>query len=291
VSGKLLPNVPSEVYHADDIMLDGRPSLSASIAHLLVTSSPRHAWTNHPRLNPDHEPVDDDKFNVGTYAHALLLEGREVAEVVQADSWRTAWAKEAREEIRSRGKVPLLPNQWDAVHQMVDAVAVQLERLELDPIPLTDGKPEQTMVWSEDGVLCRARIDWLHTNGDVCDVKTTSRLAVGWDRGPLFDHGCDVQAALYLRGLRSVFEDKWFPAPPTWTWLVIETSPPYGLIPYRLTAPVLALGDAKVDRALHLWRECLTNDSWPLYPAEPVDAQLPSWVESRWLEKEAEWSL
>jgi hypothetical protein len=280
----ILPNVPAPMYHED--AFGQTPSLSASIAHLLVTLSPRHAWTNHPRLNPNYQPVSDDKFDIGTCAHSILLEGIEVAEVVQADSWRTAWAKEARDEIRSRGKVPLLPKQWDELHAMVDAVAVQIQALDLDPIPLTDGKPEQTMVWSEDGVLCRARIDWLHSNGDVCDVKTTSRLAVGWDRGPLFDHGCDVQASLYRRGLIALTGIE-----PKWTWLVIETQPPYGLIPYRLTAPVLALGDAKVDRALHLWRECLANDSWPLYPAEPVDAQLPPWVESRWLEREAEWSL
>jgi hypothetical protein len=276
--------IPATGYRAD--AFDVGPTLSASIAHQLLTASPRHAWTNHPRLNPNYQPVSDDKFDIGTCAHSILLEGIEVAEVVQADSWRTAWAKEARDEIRSRGKVPLLPKQWDELHAMVDAVAVQIQALDLDPIPLTDGKPEQTMVWSEDGVLCRARIDWLHSNGDVCDVKTTSRLAVGWDRGPLFDHGCDVQASLYRRGLIALTGIE-----PKWTWLVIETQPPYGLIPYRLTAPVLALGDAKVDRALHLWRECLANDSWPLYPAEPVDAQLPPWVESRWLEREAEWSL
>lgn len=274
-------------YHADAFA--ERPTLSASIAHLLLTASPRHAWTNHPRLNPDFVPASDEKFDMGTACHALLLEGLNVVEVCDFPDWRTKAAKEARELARAHGRIPLLGHQYDDVLHMHSAVAEQIAALDLDPVPLTDGKPEQTMVWEEDGVLCRARIDWLHTSGRVCDVKTTNRLAVGWDRGPLFDHGCDIQAALYIRGLTAL-QQRWF-RPEEWTWLVIETSPPYGLIPYRLTPPVLALGDAKVDRALHLWRECLTNDTWPLYPAEPVDAQLPPWVESRWLEKEAEWSL
>ena len=34
----------AEMYHADTLADDERPSLSASIANILLTSSPRHAW-------------------------------------------------------------------------------------------------------------------------------------------------------------------------------------------------------------------------------------------------------
>lgn len=276
----ILPAVPAERYHADD--LGTAPSLSASIAHTLITSSPRHAWTQHPRLNPNFTATVDDKFDVGTICHSLLLEGEAAVEIIDAPDWRTKWAQEERDQARAHGRIPLLGKHYDNVKDMVAAVTSQIERLELDPLPLTDGAPEQTIVWQEGDIACRARIDWLHTNGDVCDIKTTSRLAVGWDRGPLFDHGCDIQAAFYTRGLQSLTGTK-----PAWTWLVIETAPPYGLIPYRLSAPVLALGDAKVERALRIWRECLERGEWPLYPALVVDAELPAYIEARWLEKEA----
>ena len=36
-------------YHADPAP---EPSLSRSLAHTLLTRSPRHAWQAHPRLNP-----------------------------------------------------------------------------------------------------------------------------------------------------------------------------------------------------------------------------------------------
>jgi hypothetical protein len=280
VTANLYPSVPAADYHADNTA-EG-PTLSASIANILLTSSPRHAWTKHPRLNPDFVATADEKFDVGTICHSLLLEGPSAVEIIDAPDYRTKWAQEARELARSHGRVPLLGKQYDNVKSMVAAVAAQIERLELDPRPLTDGAPEQTMVWDEQGVMCRARIDWLHTNGDVCDLKTTSRLAVGWDRGPLFDHGCDVQAALYSRGLVTLTGRA-----PGWTWLVVETSPPYGLIPYKLSAPVLAIGDAKVNMALAIWRECLERDEWPLYPPTAVEAELPPWIESRWLAREA----
>jgi hypothetical protein len=51
-----------------------RPSLSASIAHHLISRSARHAWHAHPRLNPLWAPDGTDATEFGTIAHAILLE-------------------------------------------------------------------------------------------------------------------------------------------------------------------------------------------------------------------------
>ncbi len=280
MTARLYPAVSSELYHADAI-LEG-PTLSSSVAKLLVSASPAHARAAHPKLRVTPIRESEEKFELGTVVHSLLLQGLEVAEVMDYKDWRSGPAKEARDLARAHGRIPMLGHQWDEVKAMVDAIATQLADLDMDPIPFTDGQPEQTMVWDEDGVTCRARIDWLHTNGDVCDLKSTSRYAVGWDRGPLYDHGCDIQAALYTRGLVKLTGRA-----PEWTWIVAETKPPYGLIPYRLTASVLAIGDAKVEMALAKWRRGISSGEWPAYPPTVVDAELPPWIESRWLEREA----
>lgn len=274
-----LVTMTADAYHADPC---DQPSLSASIATLLITASPAHAYTAHPRLNPNYERKTDDKFEFGTAAHQLLLEGDAALDVCLYDNWRTKAAQEQQATSRAHGRIPVLAKDADRLHEFAAAVREQLAELGMDPVPFTDGNPEQTLLWDEDGVLCRARIDWLHTDGTVRDLKTTSRLALGWDRGALFDHGCDIQAALYLRGLRRLLGHT-----PEWTWIVAETKPPYGVIPYRLTAPVLALGDAKVDKALAMWRACTVTGKWPGYPRDVVDAELPAWIESRWLEREA----
>lgn len=274
--------VPSDHYHAD--AFDSAPTLSASIAHVLLTSSPAHARAQHPKLNPDYAPVAEEKFDIGTAVHSLLLEGVSVAEVVQADSWRTAWAKEARDQARAHGRVPLLPHQYDQVIAMVDAVAVGIEKLDVDPLPLTGGKPEQTLVWTEGDVLCRSRLDWLHDgNFYLDDVKTTTRSAhpEAFSRN-LYGLGYDTKAAFYLRGLKALTG-----VTAQFRWLVVETQPPYALSVVTPGPDVLALAEDKVDAAIALWRKCLDTDSWPAYPNRVCFAELPGWEETRWLAREA----
>lgn len=278
-----LLTLTSDAYHADE--LGDTPTLSSSIAKLLIDASPAHAKAAHPKLNPNHAPDDDSKFDMGTCVHALLLQGDTVFDRLAYPDWRTTAAKEAREECRRHGRIPLLMKDADRVDEMCDAVRTQIAALDVDPLPFTDGTPEVTIAWEEQGVACRARLDWLHASTlFVYDLKTTSRYAnpEAWQRGPLYDHGADLQAALYLRGVKAVTG-----ADARWRWIVVETQPPYALSVVAPTAAVLAIGDAKVDLALAKWKRCLETGEWPAYPRTVVQADLPAWIESRWLEKEA----
>lgn len=272
----------AEAYHADP---SEHPSLSASIAHILCTQSPRHAWTAHPKLNPHWARTDDQKFDVGTVAHAMILEGRDIVYVIYADDWRTKVAKEEREYARSLGKIPLLARHRDEVYAMVDAVRAQLDTHGATPALFADGKPEQTLLWEEDGVACKARLDWLRDDmATIDDLKTTS-----WSANPaaysrsLFGVGGDVQAAFYLRGLRQLTS-----AEASFRWVVVETSPPYALSVITPGSDVLALGEAKVEWAIRRWGELLALDGeWPAYPTEVATAEMPAWEETRWLEQVA----
>jgi hypothetical protein len=285
VTGTLYPNVPASEYHSD-ATADG-PTLSASIANILLNQSPLHAWTAHPRLNPDHQAKVDDKFDVGTVVHQLLLERKTSVRVVDAADWRTKAAKEERDEARAAGAIPLLTHQYEDVARMTKAVLAQLVDLDVDPRPLTNGKPEQTMVWEMDGVLCRARIDWLHDDlSAIDDVKTTARAnPESWVRSALFAHGCDVQAAFYLRGIGALYGPTAV-AELQWRWLVVETSPPYALSIIEPGPAVLELANAKVDYALNLWKTCHEREEWPGYPRRVATAELPAWEEARWLARE-----
>lgn len=276
-------NVPADTYHADQID-DDRPSLSASIASILCTQSPAHARAKHPRLNPDFKRTEEQKFDVGTAAHALFLEGRDAVHVVAALDWRTADAKHERDYAREMGKVPLLTSQWAEVQAMCAATREQLSAVDVDPPLFRDGNPEETLVWEEEGVLCRARLDWLRDDFAACDdFKTTSRSAnpESWSR-TLFSIGADVQAAFYLRGLMAISGDAVF------RWCVQETFPPYALSVVTLAPGAMALAEAKVDHALKVWKECLETDTWPAYPTRVAYADAPPWEMTRWLERDGE---
>lgn len=275
-------SIPAEQYHRDEVA--DRPSLSASLAHVLLSASPKHAWTCHPRLNPDYVVETDAKFDLGTVVHSLLLEGMSVMDIHAFPDWRTNAAKDAAEVSRAHGRIPLLSKHAHDVTQMVGAVADQLALMDIDPVPLTDGLPEQTLVWEEAGVFCRSRVDWLHNDYSViCDVKTTSRSAHpdAFSRN-LYGLGYDTKAAFYIRGVKALTG-----ITPTFRWIVVETTAPYALSVVSPGPDVLALADAKVDRALSIWKRCLATDEWDGYPTSVCWAELPAWAESQWLDREA----
>jgi PDDEXK-like domain of unknown function (DUF3799) len=278
VTGELL-TIPAAEYHADPC---DTPSLSSSVAKTLIAKSPRHAAFEHPKLNPDYTRKEDGKFRLGNAVHALFLEGRNAVGVVAAKAWNTTDAKAMRDEILAEGRIPMLTSQWAEVEAMCEAIRAQLPTLDVDPPMFSNGKPEQTLVWEEDGVTCRALIDWLHDDHTVIDdLKTTSASAnpEQWPR-TMYGFSGDVQVAFHARGVKAVFGVE-----PEFRFLVAETEPPYVVKVHRLGAAALAIAQDKVETAIRLWRDCITANDWPAYGSDAHLIEIPAWEEARWLDK------
>lgn len=279
-------DVAAADYHQDAIA--DTPTLSASVAKLLISSSPAHARAAHPRLNPNYERVEEDKFSVGTAAHAVLLEGRDIVSVVAAEDWRTNDAKALRDEIRTSGRIPLLNKQWAEVEAMCEAVREQLPRLDVDPAVLAAGKPEQTIVWEDHGVTCRALIDWLHDDyAAIDDFKTTKASANprSWTK-TLYGMNADLQVAFNVRAVKAATGVE-----PEFRFVVVETAPPFVVSVVGLAPSALALANDRMDRALAIWKRCLERDDWPGYDRRVHYVEMPGWLEYEWLEQDARESL
>ncbi len=260
--------------------LQSPPSLSSGCASLLLNRSPRHAWYSHPKLNPDWQERHDPKFDLGTVAHQVLLEGRANIVVVEADNWLTKAAKETRIIANEAGMTAVLEREYVGVIEMTNACAAQLKDCELDPIPFTLGKPEQPLAWTEpNGIRCRALIDWYHDSGAVSDYKTTRASAKpeAWARQVLYQIGADVQVAFYSRGLERLAGER-----PVWTYVVQEVSPPYELSLLRLSEEAFEVAVNKVDAAIEMWAACLETNLWPGYGLDVYEAQPPPWEIQRW---------
>lgn len=275
----LRPGIYGEIsadrYYADE--LNDEPTLNASVLKHLIKQSPRHAWTEHPKLNPDWEPHVASKFDVGTAAHEIFLLGNDDhVHVVEADSWRTKAAQEVRDRARAEGLVPLLTHQWQDVSAMLTALREQLPKLDVDPPMFVEGKAEQTLIWRDRGVLCRARIDWLHGSLQaVDDLKSCGGSAspLVWASKTLFGMQAEIQAAFTTRGIRAVAGVN-----TEFRFLACETHPPYAISPVRLSPRALELANAQIDRGLDTWKRCLKEDRWPSYPGRIVDAEPPAWT-------------
>lgn len=267
------------IYHADQLCHE--QTLSASIAHVLCARSPLHAWTAHPRLNPQYKPKTSDAFDLGTAAHALLLQGENACEVIDAKDYKTKVAREAKAAAYAAGKTPLLVGQWARVQEMVTAVKAQIATFDDGPPLLANGRPEQTLIWHEGGITCRSRLDWLTNDYAVVDdLKTTSASGhpQEWTRR-LWSFGADVQCAMYKRAVRTLSGTD-----PIFRWIVAETEPPYAVSIIGLAPSALALADEKCEYAIAAWRDCLAAGQWPSYPPAVALAEMPGWAEDRWVE-------
>ena len=262
------------------------PSLSASLAHVLLTRSPLHCWRAHPKLNPDWEPDEpEERQSVGTIVHAILLEGdRSRIVVIEAEDYRTKVAKEARDLAHVQGKRPILVDRMAEVEAAVEAARAQLAESEI-PDAFIGGHAERTLIWTDaDGVTWRSRPDWMDDKGLLLlDLKTTGGSAEpdAWARGPLLAHGADLQAALGLRGARALLG----PAERTFVFVVLETAPPYALSLVGLDPQFMEFAESKLDAAARRWTACRQDGVWPGYSPRIAWASPPEWAVYRWGER------
>lgn len=279
--------IPEADYHRDPCIT---PSASSSILKVMDTESPRHAWTRHPRLNPDYEGENKAAFDLGTAAHALILGDDVGIEVIDADSFRTKDAKEARDNAYAAGRVPILVEKMAEVRALAEAFKAQLASSELGNF-LENTEPQVTLVWEEaPGLLCRALLDWHPDNPHEAvffgDLKSTTAGANPhgdglWRR--LNGTGADIQAAHYMRGLTALYGPN-----PRRRWIIptIETTPPYALSLCEFSSSAMAQADYRLDHALARWKRCLDTGKWPGYPANVITVEPPPWIESQLMERE-----
>lgn len=274
-------DIPADVYHADPTP---EPSLSSSIAKVLVGETPLHAWSKHPRLGKPAEEPEEAKFDIGKAAHSLVLQDPQAFEIVDAKDWKTDKAKALRAAARDAGKIPLLATQWVRVTAMAHAGRIQLDRHEEASAAFTNGKPEQTLIWREGPTWCRARLDYLPNAGNIFDdYKSTAASADpdAWSRN-LFNLGFDMQAAFYLRGLKALkICDR-----PSFRFIVQETETPHALSVVGLMPGALELAQHKIARALDIWQTCLASGVWPAYPTRTCYVDAPAWHEAQFIERD-----
>jgi hypothetical protein len=286
-------DMSAESYHGDPC---SAPSLSSSIAQLICNESPLHAWTAHPKLNPNAVREHSEAMDLGSICHALVLEGSTAkVHLIQATKkdkkgestgeivtdWRTGDAQKERDEARAAGKYPILQCDWPAVEAMYAAARTQLAAMKID---LSEGEAEKTLIWQEDnGVWCRARLDWISRDRKrVLDYKTTGATAnPDVVSRTLFSNGYEIQNAFYRRGVKAVFG-----VDPGFVFAYQETSAPYAMSFVALDPMSEVYAEKRVHDAIETFGECLKSGIWPGYPARVCFAELPGYLEKQLEEKE-----
>lgn len=269
--------MPSATYHADPCR---EPSLSSSVAHVLVAKSPLHAWHLHPRLGGKRNAATRSTDR-GSIAHALLLgtADKELL-VVQADDWRTKAARDLRDAARGTGQVAVLQHELDDASAAVKGIKARFKALKVR----LNGKSEISLFWSEtadDGtvVQCRGRIDHLvltPARARILDLKTCRSAHPRSCRSHAYEYGYDIQAAAYRSAITQLYPR--FAGREEFLFLFAELEEPYGVLTCEPAGSLTELGNRRWRRAVNLWATCLRTKRWPGYADGVVQLEAPSYA-------------
>lgn len=271
---RFLP-VSLEEYYKDPGVV---PSLSQSAARTMVTKSPAHVWTEHPRFG-NAQRKSTDAQDDGSIIHRLLLGKGATLEILEVDKYTTNASRELRDNAIAAGKIPVKAKDFAVLESAAEAIRAQLPDYGIE----LDGISEQPMEWFEPGDLgyirCRGVLDHLvHRDGKPviydlkkitsADSKTCSRHA--------YEYGYDIQRAAYVSAA-----DKLYPnhaGKIDYVIVFMEIEPPYAVVPVRPDGRMRECGDRRWQRALALWERCLAEDHWPTYVKQISQIELPGWA-------------
>lgn len=283
-------DVPAADYFADPAPM---PSLTQSVAKVLLEQSPLHAMYEHPRLRPAVEADDEapEKYvaaqAIGNAAHAALIGRGKTLAVAEFDNWKKDDAKKFRAEAEKNGLTPILRKHANTAHEIVLQARLQLSKAGWDDA-FREGNGEVVVCWQEQGIWFRTMLDWLSLDGRTAtDLKTSgASFAPHALARKMVDDGWDIQAAMHERALDAIDPDG--AGRRRFRFAALENYPPYALVPVELSETWLTMGRKKLAMAVTLWRQAIMSGNWPGYPQEPVRPDYPAFKEAEWLGREIE---
>lgn len=284
----LIDGVPFDVYLGDPA---DTPSMTNSDGKAILHSSPREVWENNRRLNKNWEPgKSDNKFELGSVFHEHIMLTGDPYVIVKANDWRTNAAKEARADALKRGKTPILKGHYDTVIAMAKSFAEQCKDISAgEGVSLWDmiarAKREQTIIFKDQAVLCRAR-------PDLYDVETNTIIHVKTTAVDINPWNADRQAAnmdwQFMLAHYEAAGAAVFGSLPRQLVVIAKVAPPHLVLPLEFGPATLSLGRKERTLALTKWRACVSTNTWPGFPSKVIKADIPEWKERQILEREVE---
>ena len=203
-----------------------------------------------------------------------------------ADDFRTAAAREARDNARAAGRIPMLSKDIDGLESMIGPARKRFHDLHGGAYLC-----EQTAIWRVSSTpnvgWRRARIDTLSTSrGLIVDYKTTEAAvdAHSCERR-IADMGLHIQAAAYVDAVESLHPELIGRVKFVFQWQ--EQKAPFALSPpIEMSEAFLSLGRAQWKAAGHLWDKALHHRAFPGYSPHPYLACPPPWELIRWEERQ-----
>lgn len=259
-------------------------SLSSSVAQVLLSESPLKARFSHPRLNLNFVQKHDSKYDIGTSAHAVVLE-QDASKILVIDpadypskaggipsGWTNNAIRAARDNAYGAGKTPLLKTNYDDVRRMADAALEFIAESAIAEFwDEEDAKSEVTGIWQEGGIWLRCRWDRLSiAKRFIGDYKSTTDVSPDVFSRQIVRMGYHIQDAFYRRGAKALGIVN-----PRFVFLAQSCEEPYECTLHDCHPALQEIADAEVERAIGLWRRCIMDGEWPSYSGD-VHSAMPT---------------
>lgn len=235
------------------------------------------AYYMHCRENPREQT---DSMLLGSVVHKLVLEpaefSAEYAIAPECDR-RTKEGKAAYNaftEALGEGLTGVSAATYETAKAMAEAVRAHPIASKL----LSDGKPEESFFWEQDGIKCSCRPDWLRNSGLCVDLKTTKNASPEAFERDAYNFRYYVQVWWYIHGLQQCG----IPAH-DFVFIAVENAAPYTVCVYAADELYFKLGEQEAMADFKTYKECLESGIWYGYEREPEihSLSLPDYIARR----------
>jgi exodeoxyribonuclease VIII len=256
-----------------------------------VSSSGLRAFARSPWHYRHRQPPEQTRPMLrGQLAHAAILEPDALAAryiVVPEDAPRrptaAQWAAAKPNEssraamdwwrefnARAEGREIITADEWATASAQLAAIRDNPALADI----LRDGQSEVSVFWTDadTGLACKARIDWLASDGRVLELKTAADESPNGFGRAAARMRYDLQRAHYLAGLEACG------ILATWTWAAVSSEAPALAVAYDLTAELeMQSFEDHAELLTHL-AQCEASGHWPAYGSGILELDFPAWA-------------
>lgn len=275
-----------EAYHAD---MAPTPSLSSSLAKVIVNRSAAHAIARSPRFSG--RPVTPSyPMDQGSAVHAFLAGDDAAVEIVPFHDWKSTDAKRLRSLAWRNGRTPILKPDVERLRHCAEAARPVLIEL---VGPVAQWVSEAALFWQgAGGGWRRGALDLLRADMRAwADVKTTDHDASPRSAGrALYDFDAHIQEGHYNEGLDAL-DPSGVGRRAVW-FVTVERDDPFGVSVHQTDATARSDGAEMArfageewDRAVAAFTRADDPQRPPGYEIGPHVAEYPTWKAAAWFDR------
>ena len=219
-------------------------------------------WLHRKKVLGLIEDRDSPAYLLGRAAHVRILEGRDAYEAAFAlggpinpktDKPFGSNTKAFAEWSAAQGKPVLSHSQVELIENMASGVAMNDAAVEL----LLYGRSEGVVRAEYCQMPCQVRVDWLHPQRGIVDLKTCDDLT--WFEADARRYGYHRQMAFYRAVLARPLDGLLVPV-----YLIgIEKKEPFRCGVWLVSEETLAIAQSENEAAIWRYRLCHQRDHWP----------------------------